>query len=875
MKLENQTTNVEGNLGMSKTAKIDESNLGKLWTMLQSPYKNPIGSIVREITSNCFDAHRDANVDDAVIIKFTKDDSGIKIHFQDVGTGMSPEIINDIYLSYLSSTKEKSNDFIGAFGIGSKSPLSYVDAFFIETRVDGKEYNYMMSKGESSPELTDLSEKDTAERNGTTISFYLKNWQVDDGGSSYSYNYQPGPDFVSFVKEIHRQLFYFTNVYVIIEESVSRYYNSNGASSNYREYTKLVEEVNTCKVYEHDLFYVRTNASVPYNEMHICLGPVTYPIDWNQIPLDRNLFQYKVGLKFDIGDLPVIQTREDLNYGKKETVDAIVKKLEQVTEHFQQSQKDKFDVVVEDFNDFKKLYRDASQTQFQYYLDEPNNIYFWIKHAGYLPKYKAAVDAGFDFSVFSHRSPIEAIGHIVESHFEFYKKLTPAGAVSKGRHADYRTQVGYTILHDNFDQFVNENFLAERDTTYNTSINKFICHQDGLNKDTPHIFKPKKLSLQMYKNDLKLGKFPREKWRTIIKFYQSQVELYKKQLAKYEDVKLTDEYKTIIRADRVTKAVDETLLLYEQGNWGVEKLYRTPTEITKNRSKVVYVYAPMNEDKQLQHILSLVNKDELIAKQQYNLVDHFSYEYARGYDDGNVQLYRHQDYVFTPDHNRIVTSKFKFKFITIATTKAKKLHNVEGAIYFKDFFNNMNITKKLANYFYFFHKMTNLCKEEIGCQEVERDFYPYLKIVNNELYQDVKAMAERVSKAYNTCSVSNYSIEHAFEEEIIANAREKGLLMDKEIDALFVKIKQYRTTYININDQPLNGLANIIHFARCGKNKVSTKFYLKYNRSQMVNLYTSKKIEDKVLLQYITQYGKHSLKEVAPSTENKLKVLTF
>ena len=54
MKLENQTTNVEGNLGMSKTAKIDESNLGKLWTMLQSPYKNPIGSIVREITFKLF-----------------------------------------------------------------------------------------------------------------------------------------------------------------------------------------------------------------------------------------------------------------------------------------------------------------------------------------------------------------------------------------------------------------------------------------------------------------------------------------------------------------------------------------------------------------------------------------------------------------------------------------------------------------------------------------------------------------------------------------------------------------------------------------------------------------------------------------------------
>jgi len=118
MKLQNSikteyssTMNLEG-----VDAKISEDKLSKMWDMLQAPYKNSIGSIVREITSNCFDSHAEAKVDDAVVINIDKDDSGYYIEFCDVGTGLSPERINKIYSRYLESTKEDSNEFIGAFG---------------------------------------------------------------------------------------------------------------------------------------------------------------------------------------------------------------------------------------------------------------------------------------------------------------------------------------------------------------------------------------------------------------------------------------------------------------------------------------------------------------------------------------------------------------------------------------------------------------------------------------------------------------------------------------------------------------------------------------------------------------------------------------
>ena len=95
MKLETKSIEVFGSLG-EKTfdATISQEKLSKLWDMLQNPYKNNIGSIVREITSNCFDSHKEADVDDAVVIRYGKDDSGFYLSFIDVGGGILSLIIH-------------------------------------------------------------------------------------------------------------------------------------------------------------------------------------------------------------------------------------------------------------------------------------------------------------------------------------------------------------------------------------------------------------------------------------------------------------------------------------------------------------------------------------------------------------------------------------------------------------------------------------------------------------------------------------------------------------------------------------------------------------------------------------------------------------
>src|SRR5437764_1238749 len=86
-------------------------------------YSNPIGSVVREITSNCFDANIEAGVDNPVVISKKYDsDEGYSIEFQDRGIGLSGRRLVDVYMNYFSSTKRLDNTQIGGFGIGSKTP---------------------------------------------------------------------------------------------------------------------------------------------------------------------------------------------------------------------------------------------------------------------------------------------------------------------------------------------------------------------------------------------------------------------------------------------------------------------------------------------------------------------------------------------------------------------------------------------------------------------------------------------------------------------------------------------------------------------------------------------------------------------------------
>jgi len=291
-------------IGTSTEASISAANLPFIIDLItRQQYRDPIGSIIREITSNCFDAHIEAGVELPVTIDFNQDSLGKYISFKDQGIGMSPDRIKNVYLSYGESTKRLNNQSIGGFGLGGKSPLSYTDSFYVTTIFDKIKYEYIVHKGKTLPKIELIEQSHTTKRNGTEVKIYFN---------------EPD-DYWTFIDKAKKQLVYFDNVV----------FNQTWLFNN--DY-KIIEGKNfKCRI-------DTGKDSTKYNDyIHLCIGKVPYPIDYNLI--DRDTIKIPIALKFEIGELIVTPDRESIRYVEidgKSTEDIIRNKLDLAIEELKQ-----------------------------------------------------------------------------------------------------------------------------------------------------------------------------------------------------------------------------------------------------------------------------------------------------------------------------------------------------------------------------------------------------------------------------------------------------------------------------------------------------------------------------------------------------------
>jgi hypothetical protein len=370
-----ETNTIAGDFN-SLEAGIDESSLPFILEMLSKNfYSNPIGSIVREITSNCFDSHAEANSDDPVIIRLDEDKEGNYVSFNDFGVGLSPERMQTIYMQYFKSTKRHTNNQIGGFGLGSKTPLSYTDWFYITTNYDKKKYQYLFSKGERLPTLDLLSETDTEDKNGTEIRIYIK-----------------ATDISKFQREMESQLCYFDNVY----------FEGCGIDNEYN-------------IYEGKYFKYRSIGQ--YNQyMHICFGKVAYPIDWNQ--LNRGSIEIAVGIKFEISELVVTPNRESLRY-----TDSVIKLVNERIDETIKELTELYNNQRKEHNDFKEWWFNKKQDRILKLGDSNlklKSLKGLVKEDVYSP-FKE-----FDLDLYHDKDPIDTIYN-----FETY---IDTGKIIKNQH---------------------------------------------------------------------------------------------------------------------------------------------------------------------------------------------------------------------------------------------------------------------------------------------------------------------------------------------------------------------------------------------------------------------------------------------------------
>lgn len=148
-------------------------NSAKAFSILSSGlYANKIRAVVRELSCNACDSHTAAgNTGTPFDVHLP---NSLEPHFsiRDYGTGLSHEQVTNIYTTYFESTKTNSNAFIGALGLGSKSPFSYTDNFTVTAIQNGRRGIYTAFINEAGvPSIAQMLEEATDEPNGVEVKF--------------------------------------------------------------------------------------------------------------------------------------------------------------------------------------------------------------------------------------------------------------------------------------------------------------------------------------------------------------------------------------------------------------------------------------------------------------------------------------------------------------------------------------------------------------------------------------------------------------------------------------------------------------------------------------------------------------------------------
>jgi hypothetical protein len=161
---------------VSNVAEIGEfriRNSAKAFSILSSGlYANKIRAIIRELSCNAVDSHAAASKKDTPFDVHLPNTLEPHFAIRDYGTGLSHEQVTNIYTTYFESTKTNSNNFIGALGLGSKSPFSYTDNFTVTAIQNGVKGIYSaFINGEGVPSIALMMQEPTDEPAGVEVRF--------------------------------------------------------------------------------------------------------------------------------------------------------------------------------------------------------------------------------------------------------------------------------------------------------------------------------------------------------------------------------------------------------------------------------------------------------------------------------------------------------------------------------------------------------------------------------------------------------------------------------------------------------------------------------------------------------------------------------
>lgn len=194
MKVEARVLDVTSTLEGEKVGMtIDEGALAHIMSVLTDLYSDPEMAVIREYSTNAYDAHVDAGVSQPIEV-LTPSPLSMFFKVRDYGAGLDADDIRDIYSRYGASTKRETNDVVGMLGLGCKSALTYTDQFTVTGWKNGICTQVSVSRDEDgSGSMTIVAEYESDEPSGVEITVPAKRHHDFEGKSHDFYRFwKPG-----------------------------------------------------------------------------------------------------------------------------------------------------------------------------------------------------------------------------------------------------------------------------------------------------------------------------------------------------------------------------------------------------------------------------------------------------------------------------------------------------------------------------------------------------------------------------------------------------------------------------------------------------------------------------------------------------------
>lgn len=298
-------------------------------------YKDKLAAIVREYSTNAWDAHNLVKKPTSTIIVTLPTIDLPYFKVRDFGTGLTQNEISDIYCILGESTKRESNEFNGQLGLGCKSAFGYTDSFTVTSYNSGKLSIYNIIKGDDQKEGQVLLMGTTdSDETGIEICIPIK---IEDITTIKS-------KAIGFFK-------YWKELPTIINLSLEEIEIINKFQSSTASFTENGWEIRSKSEYSAKALAI--------------MGQVAYPIDWSlifnkiaTIPEKRVILEIlrsnDIFLYFPIGKLKFTINREELEYTET-TIQNLEIKFNEMIETFKKLFIDRFQ-KCDSLWDAKRLY---------------------------------------------------------------------------------------------------------------------------------------------------------------------------------------------------------------------------------------------------------------------------------------------------------------------------------------------------------------------------------------------------------------------------------------------------------------------------------------------------------------------------------------